>query len=303
MSKVRVFVITLLSASFLMLSGCVWSETSVRTVKSKEANQSSDVSAILSDQTAAATLESDTIESDTVNIQSAAETTELSAITTSIPVSAADISSLPAGSIVDDFLVSQEIIDGCFYYEEIPNDVFVRMDGNSYKEDCTVPLSDLRYVRVLYCGFDSSSHTGELVISKSIAEDITGVFRTLYAARYPIGKMVLVDEYGGDDNASMLDNNTSAFNYRTVNGTTTLSRHSQGMAIDINPLFNPWVYTLDGKDVIDPPAGSQYADRSLDNLYYIDHEDLCYRLLTDLGFEWGGDWSSSKDYQHFSKDS
>lgn len=303
MSKVRVFVITLLSASFLMLSGCVWSETSVRTVKSKEANQSSGVSAILSDQTAAAMLESDIIESDTVNIQSASQTTEPSAITTSIPVSAADISSLPAGSIVDDFLVSQEIIDGCFYYEEIPNDVFVRMDGNSYKEDCTVPLSDLRYVRVLYCGFDSSSHTGELVVSKSIAEDITGVFRTLYAARYPIGKMVLVDEYGGDDNASMLDNNTSAFNYRTVNGTTTLSRHSQGMAIDINPLFNPWVYTLDGKDVIDPPAGSQYADRSLDNPYYIDHEDLCYRLLTDLGFEWGGDWSSSKDYQHFSKDS
>jgi len=302
-SKVRVLVITLLSASFLMLAGCVWSETSVRTVKSKEANQSSGVSAILSDQTAAAMLESDMIESDTVNIQSAAETTELSAITTPIPVSAADISSLPAGSIVDDFLVSQEIIDGCFYYEEIPNDVFVRMDGNSYKEDCTVPLSDLRYVRVLYCGFDSSSHTGELVVGKSIAEDITEVFRTLYAARYPIGKMVLVDEYGGDDNASMLDNNTSAFNYRIVNGTTTLSRHSQGMAIDINPLFNPWVYTLDGKNVIDPPAGSQYADRSLDNLYYIDHEDLCYRLLTDLGFEWGGDWSSSKDYQHFSKDS
>ena len=302
MGKIRVLVMALLSVSFLMLSGCVWSKTSVKTVRSETANRGSGVSALLSESTDATVVVSDIIKSDTMSIQSAEQITETSAAVTSKPVTSVDISSLPAGSIVDDFLISQELIDGCFFFEEIPNDVFVRMDGNSYKEDCTVPLSDLRYIRVLYFGFDSCSHTGELVVNKSIAEDITEIFRELYAVQYPIGKMVLVDEYGGDDNASMLDNNTSAFNYRTVNGTTTLSRHAQGMAIDINPLYNPWVYTLDGKNVIDPPAGSLYADRTLDCQYFIDHEDPCYQLFIDHGFEWGGDWGSSKDYQHFSKD-
>lgn len=303
MGKIRVLVMALLSVSFLMLSGCVWSKTSGITVKSEAANQGSDVSSLLTEPPDETVIVSDIIMPDTKSVQSAAEITETTAAATTKPVAASDVSSLPAGSIVDDFLISQELIDGCFFYEEISNDVFARMDGKSYKEDCTVPLSDLRYIRVLYYGFDSCSHTGELVVNKSIAEDITEIFRALYAVRYPIGKMVLVDEYGGDDNASMLDNNTSAFNYRIVNGTTTLSRHATGMAIDINPLYNPWVYTLDGKDVVDPPAGTQYADRTLDCEYYIDHEDPCYQLLIDHGFEWGGDWSSSKDYQHFSKDS
>jgi len=113
--------------------------------------------------------------------------------------------------------------------------------------------------------------------------------------------MVLVDEYGADDNLSMADNNTSCFNFRRVVGSKTLSRHALGMAIDVNPLYNPWVYELDGEPVVDPPGGAPYMDRTVDCPYIIDHDDLLYKLLIKHGFTWGGDWTTSKDYQHFSK--
>ena len=197
--------------------------------------------------------------------------------------------------------MSAQQIEKYFYYESISDVVFSRMQGNSYGEDCTIPLEELAYVRVLYYGFDKQTHVGELVVNVAISDDIVDIFRALYAASYPIEKMVLVDDYGADDNLSMAANNTSSFNYRVVQGTSTLSRHAEGMAIDINPLYNPWVYTDNGATVIDPPAGAAYADRSLDVAYYIDQDDLCYQLFTEHGFTWGGDWSSSKDYQHFSK--
>lgn len=236
-------------------------------------------------------------------LAAAAADTKTSGLSDSSVITAADISALPAGTIVDDFLKSGDIVSGCFYSSDISDAIFARMNGKSYKEGCTVAIADLRYVRVLYYGFDSSVHIGELVVNKKIAQDAVDIFRGLYDARYPIGKMVLVDDYGADDNASMLDNNTSGFNYRVVNGTTTLSRHALGMAIDINPLYNPWIYTLKGTTVIDPPEAAKYADRTLDCAYYLDHEDLCCRLFIEHGFTWGGDWDTSKDYQHFSKDS
>ncbi len=99
----------------------------------------------------------------------------------------------------------------------------------------------------------------------------------------------------------MADNNTSCFNYRTVSGKSKLSNHSYGCAIDINPLYNPYVRTRDGKVLVSPQNAGEYADRSADFPYKIDREDLCYRLFTEHGFEWGGAWNSSKDYQHFEK--
>lgn len=224
-------------------------------------------------------------------------TNSMQVVETTIP----DISALSAGSIVDVSFMSAQQIEKYFYYESISDVVFSRMQGNSYGEDCTIPLEELAYVRVLYYGFDKQTHVGELVVNVAISDDIVDIFRALYAASYPIEKMVLVDDYGADDNLSMAANNTSSFNYRVVQGTSTLSRHAEGMAIDINPLYNPWVYTDNGATVIDPPAGAAYADRSLDVAYYIDQDDLCYQLFTEHGFTWGGDWSSSKDYQHFSK--
>lgn len=212
-----------------------------------------------------------------------------------------EIELLPAQTIIDIRTLSQEDIAACFYFEEVPEAVFERMKGNSYGEDCTVPLSELRYVRVLHYGFDGAVHIGELVVNQAIAQDTVDIFRELFDAEYPIEKMVLIDEYGGSDDASMSDNNTSAFNFRLVEGTTSLSKHAYGLAIDVNPLYNPYIPVWDDVQVVLPAGAESYADRELACDYYIKHGDVCYEAFVSRGFTWGGDWTTSKDYQHFSK--
>ena len=186
-----------------------------------------------------------------------------------------------------------------FYVSEIPDDIFEKMQGKSYKADCTVPREDLRYVHVLHMGFDGETKEGELVVNKAIADDVCDIFEKLYEADYPIEKIRLVDEYDADDEASMSDNNSSAFNFRFISHTTKISKHGLGMAVDINTLYNPYVKTVDGKRSVEPANASDYVDRSADFPYKIDHDDLCYRLFKEHGFSWGGDWQHSKDYQHF----
>ncbi len=112
--------------------------------------------------------------------------------------------------------------------------------------------------------------------------------------------MVLIDDYDADDETSMRANNSSSFCFRAVAGTTKLSAHSRGMAIDINTLYNPYYKKYkNGKIVIQPSTAGQYCDRAKDFPYKIVKGDLCHRLFTKNGFEWGGDWNSCKDYQHF----
>jgi len=189
-----------------------------------------------------------------------------------------------------------------FYYEEISQEIKDRITGVSYADHCTVPYEELRYVSVSYWGFDGETHTGELIVNKAIAEDIVAIFEDLYTAKYPIERMVLIDEYQADDNDSMADNNSSAFNYRVIDdGSGRLSKHSYGLAIDINPLYNPYVRDVDGVTVVSPENGADYADRSLDCDYYIREGDVCYEAFLSRGFTWGGDWKSQKDYQHFQK--
>lgn len=188
-----------------------------------------------------------------------------------------------------------------FYISEIPDSVFEKMQGKSYKADCTIPRDELRYIHVLHMGFDGQTHEGELVVNQAIADDILEIFEELYKAGYPIEKVRLVDEYDADDEASMSDNNSSAFNFRFISHTTKISKHGQGMAVDINTLYNPYVKTVDGALSIEPANAAEYVDRSADFPYKIDHDDLCYKLFTEHGFEWGGDWTHSKDYQHFEK--
>lgn len=188
-----------------------------------------------------------------------------------------------------------------FYVSEIPDDIFEKMQGKSYKADCTVPREDLRYVHVLHMGFGGETKEGELVVNKAIADDVCDIFEKLYEADYPIEKIRLIDEYDADDEASMSDNNSSAFNFRFISHTTKISKHGLGMAVDINTLYNPYVKTVDGKRSIEPANAADYVDRSADFPYKIDHDDLCYQLFKEHGFSWGGDWQHSKDYQHFEK--
>lgn len=189
-----------------------------------------------------------------------------------------------------------------FYISKIPDDIFEKMQGKSYKADCTVPRDELRYVHVLHMGFDGQTKEGELVVNKAITDDVLAIFEELYQADYPIEKVELVDAYNADDEESMSHNNSSAFNFRFISHTTKISKHGLGMAVDINTLYNPYVKTVDGKLSIEPANATAYVDRSKDFPYKIDHDDLCYKLFTKYGFTWGGDWTLSKDYQHFERD-
>lgn len=186
-----------------------------------------------------------------------------------------------------------------FYIKPIPNDIFEKMQGKSYKENCTVPREELRYLHILHVGFDNNTHEGELIVNKRIAEDVLDIFKELYKAGYQIEKVRLIDEYNAQDELSMRDNNSSAFNFRYISYSTTLSKHAMGLAVDINTLYNPYIKQVDGRLNMEPANAVQYVDRNRQFPHKIDHDDLCYKLFTKYGFEWGGDWEDSKDYQHF----
>jgi len=188
-----------------------------------------------------------------------------------------------------------------FFYSMsmIDDTLFKKIYGKSYKTDCTIPLEELRYIEVSHYGFDKHVHIGELIVHKKIANRIVSIFRDLYNVKYPIEKIHLVDEYDADDEISMANNNSSCFNFRTIDNSTKLSNHSLGLAIDINPLYNPYVrFGLGDRSVL-PIEGKKYEDRTLNCPYYISKDDICYNIFKKHGFDWGGDWSSSKDYQHF----
>lgn len=206
-----------------------------------------------------------------------------------------------AGTIVSADQLEALPAEQLFYKEEISDVLFERIYGYSYKENCTVPKEELVYLRVLHKGFDGETHVGEIMVNREVADDILEIFSELYQAGYPIERMQLIDDYGADDGASMADNNSSAFNFRTISHTDTLSNHSYGKAVDINPLYNPYVKTINGELSCEPADGIEYMDRDKDFPYKIDHDDLCYKLFTERGFSWGGDWQHAKDYQHFEK--
>ncbi len=189
--------------------------------------------------------------------------------------------------------------DAFFWAEEVGDATFARMEGKSFGPDCTVPRSDLRYLRVLHMDAEGTIMVGELVVHRNVADEVVDIFRQLYDAGYPIRKMRLVDDYDADDDRSCADDNTSAFNYRVIAGTSTLSNHAYGLAIDINTFENP--YCKPYQDYVSPPEAWRYADRSLREPYMIHTDDLCYQLFTQHGWSWGGNWETPKDYQHFEK--
>ncbi|MBR4720077.1 MAG: M15 family metallopeptidase [Lachnospiraceae bacterium] len=186
-----------------------------------------------------------------------------------------------------------------FYITEIDGDIFARIYGKSFKEDCTLPREDLRYLHVLHRDINGTEHEGEMIVNTHIAEDVLEIFKDLYENGYPIEKIRLVDEYDADDDLSMEDNNSSCFNFRFVPRTKNISKHGRGLAVDINPLYNPYITTVEGKRNVDPAGGEPYADRDAQFDYKIEKGDLCYNLFIEHGFKWGGEWKNSKDYQHF----
>jgi hypothetical protein len=169
--------------------------------------------------------------------------------------------------------------------------------SRSWRPGCPVPLADLRYLTVTYVDFDGVSRTGELVVHEDAAGDVVDVFRGLYAARFPIRSMRLVDDFDADDDRSMAADNTSAFNCRPSTGSPgEWSQHSYGRAVDINPRENPYV---DGSTVL-PPSGARYVDRVVRARGLIRPDGSVVRAFAEIGWTWGGDYRQAKDYQHFS---
>ena len=139
-----------------------------------------------------------------------------------------------------------------------------------------------------------------MICNTYIAAALIDIFQKLYKANYPIEKMRLVDDYDADDEMSMRDNNSSCFNFRFISHTTKVSKHGLGLAVDINTLYNPYIKYVDGKRILEPATAESYLDRSKNFPYKIDEDDLCYKLFTEHGFNWGGNcWDNRKDYQHF----
>ncbi|WP_287619588.1 M15 family metallopeptidase [Parabacteroides sp.] len=213
-----------------------------------------------------------------------------------------------AETVVTEAMIEQAGgIDAWFRSEEISDELFSRMWLKSWKENCTLDRSELRYLKVLHRNADGEPQRGEMVVNAAIADKVLRIFRQLYEAGYRIERMVLIDNYNADDEQSMRANNSSSFNFRFMTGSTTkISKHGLGLAIDINALYNPYVkQKANGTWHIEPATATSYAfdrDTRTDIPYKIDHTDLAYRLFTAAGFSWGGDWTSLKDYQHFEID-
>ena len=187
-----------------------------------------------------------------------------------------------------------------FKISKINDEIFERIKGKTFKNDCTLPRDDLRYLNLLHKDLNGNILKGEMICNKYIAKDLITIFKKLYQSNYPIEKIRLMDEYEADDEKGMKDNNSSCFNFRFISHTNKISKHGLGLAVDINTLYNPYHKIVEGKEVIEPSTGKPYLDRKKDFPYKIDENDLCYKLFTESGFIWGGNcWDDRKDYQHF----
>lgn len=211
-----------------------------------------------------------------------------------------------AGEILDASQIDSKQLSCYFTSEEITETIKNRIYGKSYSENPDISLEELRYLKLLHYNFNHEIQVGELIVNESIAKDCIDIFTELFQAEYEIESMYLIDNYWtGDgsstDTASMNANNSSAFCYRTIAGTSKLSNHALGFAIDINPYQNPYITYKNGVPVFYHDNAQTYADRTQLKDHMITHEDLCYQLFTEHGFSWGGDWKNSKDYQHFEK--
>jgi hypothetical protein len=182
------------------------------------------------------------------------------------------------------------------FADNIPNTIFSRMQNNSWKKTNAVAIKDLVYLRVKYWGFDDKPHIGEIIVHKRLEKDMLDIFNELFSAKFPIEKIRLIDDYAGNDELSMTDNNSSAFCTRPMTGKKDqYSKHSYGIAIDINPVQNPYVKN----NIVAPKQGRDYLDRNNIRKGMIIKGDVCYKAFVSRGFTWGGEWTTLKDYQHF----
>ena len=153
---------------------------------------------------------------------------------------------------------------------------------------------ELSLINVYYLGYDSLVHRGQLVCHKSVVNELKEIFIELYKIKFPIESVRPISLFEWNDEISMSSNNTSCFNYRTVSNSNKLSEHSKGLAIDLNPKYNPYISS---KGVISPKNG-EYNNKNIGTIIV---DSKVISIFRDKGWKWGGNWKRSKDYQHFSK--
>ena len=178
----------------------------------------------------------------------------------------------------------------------VPESMQAEMRGVSWRDDPRCPpFTALRLVRPRFCDLSGATRVGELIVAAAVAEAIAGVFAALYERGFPIASIARIEAYGGDDGASMAANNSSGFNFRVIDGTSALSMHALGLAVDINPLWNPWVRG----DRIEPAAGARFVDRATAHPGMIKRPGPVTAAFDGIGWVWGGDWPDLQDYHHF----
>lgn len=171
--------------------------------------------------------------------------------------------------------------------------------GASWRPGCPVEPGRLRRVVVDHVGFDGQTHRGQLIVDEDLVQGVIAIFEQLYRLGYPIEKIRTVDHYpDADDELSMEDNNTSAFNCRGIPGTNRWSQHAYGRAIDLNPLVNPCIYA---RGAFQPSNAAAYLDRGRTDPGLLHNGDAAVHAFTDRGWRWGGNWTTPVDYQHFER--
>jgi hypothetical protein len=171
-----------------------------------------------------------------------------------------------------------------------------RMTPTSWRPGCPVLLPDLRLLRLSHMDFGGTERTGELVVHRDAVDVVVALFRAIWEEGFPIASMRLVDDFGGDDDASMAANNTSAFNCRRVAGTDRWSEHAYGRAVDINPVQNPYVSSRG----VEPAAGAAWLNRADVRPGMLVAGSRAINVVDWVGWGWGGRWTSARDYQHVS---
>jgi hypothetical protein len=198
--------------------------------------------------------------------------------------------------------IVKDDLDIYFTQETLSKDIIARITGKSFINNDDIELEQLRYIKILFYGFDGKTKIGELIVNEKVADDVIEIFKDLYIAKYPIEKVRLIDNYNASDLASMEDNNSSAFCYREITGGGAISQHALGLAIDINPIQNPYLLIKSGlANQVLPSSGDPNLNRDKNVKGLIIKDDPCYKAFVKRGWKWGGDWENPIDYQHFYK--
>ena len=212
------------------------------------------------------------------------------------------------GDVIENELIDTSNLGMYFTISEINegDEIYQRIYGQSYIENPDIGIDELRYLKLLHVNFDGNYQVGELIVNASVASQVTEIFEQLCEAGYEIYSMYLIDDFwvgnGTDSDTNSIDhNNTSCFCYRPASGSSHISLHALGLAIDLNPQQNPYVRVQgDGSLSYSHENASEYVEnRSSDIPHVITEEDYAYQLFAAAGWTWGGSWSNPIDYQHF----